>query len=39
LGLSIVALCVDSLQGKIEFDSVVDQGTEFTITLPLSIEV
>lgn len=35
LGLAIVALCVEALQGTIEFDSVVGEGTEFTVSLPL----
>ncbi len=35
LGLAIVKKCVDSHQGKIIVDSVVDGGTTFTVTLPL----
>lgn len=35
LGLSIVALCVDSLSGAIDFHSVVGEGTEFTVSLPV----
>lgn len=35
LGLAIVKKCVDSHQGQITVDSVVDGGTTFTVTLPL----
>ncbi|AFZ19434.1 hybrid sensor histidine kinase/response regulator [Allocoleopsis franciscana] len=35
LGLAIVKKCVDSHQGKITVNSVVDGGTTFTVTLPL----
>lgn len=34
LGLAIVALCVEALQGRIVFDSVVGEGTEFTVSIP-----
>lgn len=35
LGLAIVKQCVDLLDGQITVESVVDEGTTFTITLPL----
>lgn len=35
LGLAIVKKCVDSHQGQIMVDSVVDGGTTFTVMLPL----
>jgi signal transduction histidine kinase len=34
LGLSIVKKCVDLHSGQITVDSVVGQGTKFTVTLP-----
>ena len=39
LGLSIVKKCVDLYQGTIEFNSEVDVGTVFTVTLPLSYPI
>lgn len=38
LGLAIVKEYVDVLSGQIEVDSQLDIGTEFTVTLPLSIK-
>ena len=38
LGLSIVKQCVDLHRGKIAVASQVNQGTTFTVTLPLQIE-
>lgn len=35
LGLAIVKSCVETHQGKIEVDSKVNDGTNFTVTLPL----
>jgi signal transduction histidine kinase len=35
LGLAIVQRCVNSLEGKIEVESQVDQGTTFKVSLPL----
>jgi signal transduction histidine kinase len=35
LGLAIVKRCVDLHQGKIQFSSQIDVGTQFTVTLPL----
>jgi signal transduction histidine kinase len=34
LGLYIVKEIVDKLEGKISFTSEVDQGTEFTVSIP-----
>ena len=39
LGLSIVMKCVDLYRGTIEFNSEVDVGTVFTVTLPLSYPI
>lgn len=39
LGLAIVKKCVDSHQGKITVDSVVNGGTTFTVMLPLKPQV
>ncbi|MBD0346932.1 MAG: PAS domain-containing protein [Coleofasciculus sp. Co-bin14] len=38
LGLSIVKQCVDLHSGHITVDSVVGEGTTFTVTLPLSLK-
>jgi signal transduction histidine kinase len=35
LGLAIVKKCVDLHGGEITVDSEIDQGTKFTVTLPL----
>ncbi|NJL38696.1 MAG: hybrid sensor histidine kinase/response regulator [Leptolyngbyaceae cyanobacterium SM1_4_3] len=35
LGLAIVRRCIDLHQGKIQFTSQIDVGTQFTVTLPL----
>jgi PAS domain S-box-containing protein len=38
LGLAIVKQCVDLHSGQITVDSVVGEGTTFTVTLPLSLK-
>lgn len=38
LGLAIVKKVVDAMGGKIEVDSVVDEGTTFTVTVELDIQ-
>ncbi|MDB9525851.1 HAMP domain-containing sensor histidine kinase [Oscillatoria sp. CS-180] len=38
LGLSIVKQCVELHQGAIAFESQVDQGTTFTVTLPSAMD-
>ena len=37
LGLTIVKRCVDLLQGKISFNSEINRGTTFKVTLPASL--
>jgi len=39
LGLSIVKKCVDLYRGTIEFNSEIDVGTVFKVTLPLSYQI